>query len=214
MRRTLCLLLLALWGLGGTIDLHAALPDSARHEIYVVGHGWHAGIVVSKGAIPLEAWPEQQDFPDAAFLEVGWGDAAYYQHPDPGIGLALRAALWPTPSVLHIVGMDRPAPAYFPQSTILRVMVTADGLEALGAFFHHAYAQDEQGIVQRLGAGLYGTSRFYEGRERYHLFRNCNAWVAEALRIAGVPLSKWGIFTVGQLLGRVQDVGTVVQEVD
>jgi len=212
MRRTLCFLLLALWGLGCSTALHAALPDSARHDIFVVGHGWHAGIVVPKGAIPPNVWPEQQDFPDAAFLEVGWGDAAYYQHPDPGLGLALRAALWPTSSVLHVVGMDQPAPAYFPHSTIVRLEVTASGLRTLGRFFHTAYARDEEGTVQRLGPGWYGVSRFYAGRERYHLFRNCNAWVGNALRTAGVPIASRGVFTVEQLLNRVRAAGTVVQE--
>lgn len=194
--------------------LHAQATDTSRVSLHIVGHGWHAGIVIPRGTIPEEVWPEQQDAPDGAFLEVGWGDAAYYQHPDPGLWLALRAALWPTPSVLHIVGMERPAPAYFPRSTIVRLDIPASGLRDLGAFFHAAYARDADGTVDRLGPGLYGSSRFYAGRERYHLFRNCNAWVAEALRTAGVPLSARGVFTVGQLLERVRAVGTVVQEGD
>lgn len=216
MRLALCPLLITLGILGGIVpaDVGAQSTDGQETALYVVGHGWHAGIVVPQGAIPPDVWPAQHDVPDAAFLEVGWGDAAYYQHPDPGLGLALRAALWPTPSVLHVVGMDRPAPDYFPRSTVLRVTVSPDGLRALGAFFHAAYARDEQGDEQRLGPGLYGASRFYAGRERYHLFRNCNAWVAKALHTAGVPLSTWGVFTVGQLLSRVRDVGTVVQEAD
>ena len=208
-----CILLLAAaWSAAEGNVLHATPPDSAEHAIYVVGHGWHAGIVVSRGAIPEAAWPEQRDFPEATYLEVGWGDAAYYQHPDPGIWLALRAALWPTPSALHVVGMRRAPPAYFSPRPILRIPVTPDELRALGAFFHAAYARTDAGRAQPLGPGLYGDSRFYAGRERYHLFRNCNSWVARALREAGLSMSAQGLFTVGQLLKRVRRIGTAVPQ--
>ncbi len=82
--------------------------------IYLLSHGWHAGIVLQRAEIGDSVWPEPVDCPDAQYLEVGWGDMDYYQTPDPHQGLIFKAALLPTASVLHIVGFSGPVPAYFP----------------------------------------------------------------------------------------------------
>ncbi len=186
-------------------------PGEAR-SVYLVSHGWHAGLVLRRADVPPALWPEQQDFPAAAFLEVGWGDSAYYRAPDPGTGTLLKAGLWPTPSVLHVVGLRRPVAASFPQSEIIRVEVTAAGLAAMAAYIHAAYAREADGRAMPLGPGLYGESLFYRGRERYHVFKNCNTWAARTLRAAGCPIKPAGILTVGDLLARVRAFGEVVQE--
>ena len=50
-------------------------PDTAHpHSIYVVRQSWHTGIVVHAADVPANAWLARRDFPDAAYLEVGWGD--------------------------------------------------------------------------------------------------------------------------------------------
>ena len=69
-------------------------------SVYLVNHGWHTGIVFRRADIARAIWPEADDFPTAEYLEVGWGDSDYYQSRNPGAWLALKAALWPTPSVL------------------------------------------------------------------------------------------------------------------
>ncbi len=188
-----------------------AAPEETR-TVYLVSHGWHAGLVLRRADVPLALWPEQQDFPAAAFLEVGWGDSAYYRAPDPGIGTLLKAGLWPTPSVLHVVGLRRPVTASFPQSEIIRVEVPAAGLAAMAAYVHAAYAREADERARPLGPGLYGESLFYRARERYHVFKNCNTWTARALRAAGCPIKPAGILTVGDLLARVRAFGEVVQE--
>ncbi|MDE0205085.1 MAG: DUF2459 domain-containing protein, partial [Candidatus Tectomicrobia bacterium] len=43
--------------------------------IHVTSNGWHTAIVVPAQALADSgAIPEAADFPDAAFLEFGWGD--------------------------------------------------------------------------------------------------------------------------------------------
>ena len=72
--------------------------------IYVVAHDMHTGLVLPRADVPVALWPESQDFPQADYLEIGWGERDYYQGHDQGLRGTLKAALWPTPSVLHIVG--------------------------------------------------------------------------------------------------------------
>ena len=180
--------------------------------VYLVGHGWHAGIVLRRIEARAAHWPEQDDFPDAVFLEVGWGDRDYYQNPDPGLGDRLKGAFWPTPSTLHVVGFRREVTDFFPASEVIRIDVPEAGADSPAAFIHAAYARDEEGQPIVLGPGLYGESRFYAARERYHVFKNCNTWAARALREAGLPLRPKEILTAKDLLKQVRPFGETIQQ--
>ena len=207
--RSSCVIQIAL-----VVLLAASRPASAQQvePVYLVGHGWHAGLVIRRTEATAAQWPEQNDFPKATFLEVGWGDRDFYQDPNPGAGKMLKAGLWPTPSVLHVAGFRGEVTAYFPASEVIRLDLPEAGVDSLAAYIHRAYARDEAGRAIPLGPGLYGESRFYAGRERYHLHKNCNTWAARALRRAGVPLRPAEVLTAGDLLKQVRRFGEVIQQ--
>jgi len=191
-------------------DLPSGSDEPAR-TIYLASHGWHAGIVIRRDDIPNAVWPENRDFPDAEFLEVGWGDSDFYQTPDPHLGITIKAALVPTSSVLHIVGFSGSISAYFPDSEIIEIKLTESGFERLCRYIAASYAKDPAGNSVPLGAGLYGSSRFYLSGETYHLFKTCNVWTARALRSAGCPVTPAGTITVDNLMSRVRTFGKVIQ---
>jgi uncharacterized protein (TIGR02117 family) len=167
----------------------AAATDEARHTIYLVSHGWHTGLVLPVRGLEPAQLPWRAEFPEAAYLEIGWGERDFYQAERPGLVTALKAALLPTPAVLHVVALDRPVEEYFPASDIVPLAVTGEGLEGLLAYLRASAEYDAAGALIPLGAGLYGRSRFYAARERFHLFRTCNVWTAHALRAAGIPVA-------------------------
>jgi len=177
--------------------------------VYLVSHGWHTGIVIRRADIPAGLWPEAGDFPEAEYLEVGWGDRDYYQARDPGLWLTLKAALAPSPSVLHVVGFRSPPAAYFPASEIVELALPRRNFEPLAKYIHDAYAREDTQPVAPLGPGLYGDSRFYPARETFHLFNTCNVWTARALRAAGVPVRD-AITTEG-LMSQARRLGRLVQ---
>ena len=146
------------------------------------------------------------------YLEVGWGDADFYQTPKPHLGLTVKAALLPTTSVLHIVGFNGGITSYFPSSTIVEMEVSDAGFERLCQFIEKSYALDEAGNAIKLGKGLYGNSRFYQSREIYHICKTCNVWTAQALQTAGLPISPMCIFSVENLMSRVSRFGKVVAQ--
>ncbi|MFO7315144.1 DUF2459 domain-containing protein, partial [Rhodothermus marinus] len=53
--------------------------------------------------------------------------------------------------------------------------------------------------------GLYGReSFFYAAHGRYHLFNNCNHWVARALRAAGLPVHPGRTLTIRDLWRQIE----------
>ena len=172
--------LLATACLGPVRELYPSRSDEAFVTVHVVGHGWHTGIVIRRDDIPTEAWPEAGRFPAASFLEVGWGDRAFYESPDAGVRLALKAAVASAASVLHVAGFDRPASESFPSAEIIAIELSPRGMESLSRFVSQAYARDAAGRPIELGPGLYRGSRFYAATGRYSLVNTCNTWIAEA----------------------------------
>lgn len=177
--------------------------------IYLVSHGWHAGIVLRRSDTPQDIWPKQPDFPRGEFLEVGWGDSEYYQTPDPHLAVTLKAALLPTSSVLHMLAFNGPVAGYFVNSEVIRIELTEPGFEKLYRVIAASFARDKAGHARPLGKGLYGDSRFYRSRETYHLLNTSNVWSARALREAGCPV-KPGTLTVDHLMSQARKFGTTV----
>ena len=186
-------------------------PDEPTAAIYLVSHGWHAGLVIKRADIPAGVWPQHNEFPGAEYLEVGWGDKDYYMTPDAGLGITLKAGLLPTSSVLHVVGFNASVTQYFPHSEIIRVDLSVAGLERLCRYIENSYARDESTSSQSLGPSLYGEGLFYLSRESYHAFNTCNAWTARALREAGCPLRPVTNLRVNTLMTNVAKFGTVIQ---
>ncbi len=202
-----------LGGLSGCVAVPLAPASSeARPDartLHVVSHGWHTGIVLRGADVRADAWPARGDFPGAGYLEVGWGNRAYYQAPDAGVWLALKAAVWATPGVLHVVAFDGAVADYFSASEVIELDVSADGLRRLIDHLRASHELDGAGQPIPLGPGLYGHSRFYASRERFHLLRTCNVWVATALRQAGLALQPALTISADSLMARLRAIGRV-----
>ena len=194
------LLIVAAGCLGPVASLYPPRPGDPSTPVWVVDHGWHTGLVVERAAIPQGLWPEQEDLPPAPYLEVGWGDAAFYRAEQPGVGLAVRAALGSAGSVLHVVALPEPPERVFAGREVVEIRLSPPGVRALAQFVDESFARGERGRAPQLGPGLYGISAFYPARGRYHLLNTCNTWIADALRSAGVPITPAYAMTAGNLM--------------
>jgi uncharacterized protein (TIGR02117 family) len=180
--------------------------------VYLVSHGWHAGIVVRRADIAASTWPALRDFSDAEYLEVGWGDETFYQALNPHFGNAIAAALLPTASVLHIFGFRGSVTESFPYSEIIEIQLTTAGMQRLARHIEASHATDDAGNPTPVGPKFSRNRRFYLSRDTYHLLNTCNVWVAKALRSAGVPINPAQAITVGGLMSQARQAGEVIQE--
>jgi uncharacterized protein (TIGR02117 family) len=172
-----------------------------RVEIFVVSHGYHSGLVLSREAVAEAAGRQShaalgavsQRFAGTRWLEIGWGDEGFYRHvPDVAsltIGLAVRALFRPgNPSVVHVVGLPGHPREVFSRSDIVRIELSSGGWARMLDALEASFSKGEGGAVpQPLGPGLYGSSLFYRGVETFHVFNVCNHWAARLLSAAGVP---------------------------
>lgn len=170
-------------------------------EVFVVSHGYHAGIVVPR-ARAAEVAAANRDVRLAAvatrfaaypWLEIGWGDEGFYTSV-PTIGsltipMALRALFRPgNPSVVHVVGLAEHPRTTFGHADIVRLQLSEAGFARLLDRVDATFAErPEGGIAEPLGPGLYGPSLFYRAIGTFHLFNVCNHWIANLLDAAGVP---------------------------
>ena len=182
----------------------AADSEASGHRIWIAASGWHAGIVLSRPeAAAGRALPEAAEFPAARYLEFGWGDRRYYMAEDKSLGLALAAALAPSPSVLHLAAFSQDPETIYESDRLLALELTAEQFRRLLQSISADFERGAAARAEPLSVGLWPNSRFYAAAGRFHLFNTCNTWVAEKLRAAGLSLSARGVITAGDLMTRL-----------
>ena len=212
-------ILIALFGLLHLVTMASAdRTRMAGHgigtRIWVIDHGYHSGVIIAASDLRRAAveigrgdakagqrlrWLASR-FPQADWLEIGWGDAAFYQQTpsvsDVDLVLAAQALFWPTEAVLQVVpGWGAPETGFAGAETFA-IDLRPEGVRGLAARL--ADTVPEPAPAVGLGPSLYGSGVFYPAKLDYHLFRTCNHWVAWLLRGAGVPASPLpGTFSAG-----------------
>src|SRR5262245_55322727 len=186
----------------------AADREAPSHEparaARVVDHGSHTAIVVRRADVDPAIWPEVNDFPQAALVEIAWGDRDFYMTAEATASLAVKAALFSSGSVLHVAGLAESALSGIPAGDVVELGISGPGFDRMTGFVHDEYRRDGEGGSVRLGRGLEGGSWFYAARSRYHLFNTCNTWVTRALQHAGLDVSPAGVMTAGNVMQQVR----------
>jgi uncharacterized protein (TIGR02117 family) len=184
----------------GDSSLWPPAPGAPITEVFIVNHGYHAGIAVPPAALAEQASRRGLSalgyvatrFADFDWLEIGWGDEGFYRYVPTADSLsaamALRALFRPgNPSVLHVVGVNNDPRAMFANSEVVRVGLSDAGFARVADMLDSTFARSNGVMPQELGPGLYGTSLFFRANGAFHLFNVCNHWTARVLDAAGVP---------------------------
>jgi len=185
------------------------LPEGKKNvkRLFFANYGWHSALVMKRADIQAAILPEIRDFPDAEYLEFGWGDRAYYQAADPGFFLALKAAFFSGGSVLHVVGFKGPVAGVFSNTEMIELGASEEAFQQLVKYISQSFSRTPETSPAEVRPGLHANSRFYPATGRFHLFRTCNTWVASALHAAGFPVSPASAVTAGSLSRQVREIG-------
>ena len=94
--------------------------------------------------------------------------------------------------------------AAFGASNGFSIPVSQEGIGRLSEFLWDYLAADEQGTPRPIETGPFPQSVFYASAGTYNLSHTCNTWTAEALRVAGLPISAAGVGFAGQVLDQLR----------
>jgi uncharacterized protein (TIGR02117 family) len=174
-------------------------PESLR-SVYVVKRAWHTGVAVATADWPDRDWPVLADFPEARYLEFGWGDARFYQAQDETWWLGLRAAFFSTASALNVIGFERPTPEALRADEVVEVRLSEDGLRRLAASIE---AEFKDSAPESFGEPLRGVpepNKFYPAKRRFFFPRMCNWWTARRLHDGGCPIAAWSVVSANRVI--------------
>jgi hypothetical protein len=164
----------------GDRSLWPPAPGAPTTEVFIVSHGYHAGIIVPRAAFAEQA--SRRGLSALGYLATRFAESVT-------IALAMRALFRPgNPSVLHVVGVNGDPRAMFANSDLVRVDISDAGFVRLTDMLDATFARSKGSFMpEELGRGLYGTSLFFRANGAFHLFNVCNHWIANLLDAAGVP---------------------------
>jgi uncharacterized protein (TIGR02117 family) len=181
-------------------------PESGENNetIYVTSNGWHSAIVVSRASLPRGAIPEGADFPSALYLSLSWGDAEYFPERQPTFAMGLRAALGPTPAVVHLAGLRSHPQDVFPSDEVVQLRIPTDRFGNLVTYLDGTFARNGAKRARSIAPGLYSFSLFYRAKGEFHLLNTCNTWTARGLKAGGWPIRVSGTVSAEDLMAQVR----------
>lgn len=219
--------LLLLW-CPGCLSANRALYPPQESEpkvaVYLSSNGFHSSLAIPVHQLSPEAAPTlrrlaNRDRPptDASseelWVEVGWGDAVVYVEGMGNKAGVVAAALWPTPTVLHLWWLKGSATDHYAgfDVTLLEIELSPSGYNQLARRLEAVLREpeldpDAEGPAQTdplpvATPGIYADrSAFYPARGLYLAGHNCNHWMARTLREAGLGVTPFWAATAGNLV--------------
>jgi uncharacterized protein (TIGR02117 family) len=176
-------------------------PTAGGTAIFVCSNGWHTDFVLPVRTPDID-WSRRFPAPDFVgpvtgfdHIGIGWGNLDFYRATphweDFRIGLALRALSGSGPSALHV--QYRPAPG--PLEHCGQLAISDAQYRALADYIDGSLLDSFAGEAAVRAAPGYGaTDAFYLALGRFGLFKDCNVWVGDGLKAAGLPSGIWTPF--------------------
>lgn len=201
----------ALYFLANTLWINGQLTEPDSIDVYLVKESWHTGIMFEINDYTIEVLPALNLVKDFMYVDIGWGDADFYQTPGIDFYLAAKAILIPTPTVIRMDGYK------FSIEKIIEWREFAIKFEFSGEEFmklikfindHIVYDEGHPVITKHeVDSPVY----FIKSLEEYHLFRNCNTWAAQAISSTGIDVDTFGLVTASQLYAKFAKYGKVIK---
>lgn len=121
------------------------------------------------------------------------------------VWLAIKAALWPTKSVIHVSAFNTDPKFYYLNKTVIELKLTESNFIQLIDYVSNSLEKNNDGKLIQLGK-FNKVSRYYLSKEKYHLFKTCNVWTAKALKTSGISINPTFCLTSKGVVKRLQRI--------
>lgn len=152
-------------------------------SFYALSYSWHKGIIIPRNWLEVEMGliPVGQ----GEWLEIGWGERAYYMYDAHSATGILRAIALPSAGVMHIVPLTNDVINYMikDDENLNEYSITPSQRSQIINYIQQSFSPNA--LTQPLGHSLYGDGAFFASDYKYHLFFTCNSWVANIMNKAG-----------------------------
>ncbi len=177
-----------------TNNYEKACPE--RIPLYLESTGIHVDLILPKAHLNKE-FKEKLGLKDSVeYVGFGWGDRAFYLNTptwsDLKIGVALKALFLSSNSAMHVTPYNSKKPSW------KMVNYCSEYQYRVVQYVFKNFQQDRSGNFIRIeGLNYHANDRFYEAKGSLSIFKTCNVWVNEALKIAGIQTAQWPPFAYG-----------------
>lgn len=177
---------------------YAQSTDQDSVEIFVTSNGVHTDFVLPVTTTTID-W--RRKFPiyhfknvDSSyqFISFGWGDRKFYmqtpQWKDLTFETAITAALWPTPSAMHVEYIRH---SLKPTKSQQPIYLTTEQYKKLVTYIESSFQQENGDLKHIPNTGYTQSDTFYEANEKFYILKNCNNWVNGGLKATGLKAALW-----------------------
>ena len=175
------------------------------YSVYILKHRWHTGIIFAFSDVKDHLSFLNEEFKEAEYIEIGWGDQAYYMAEETNLGLAAKAAMWPTKSVLHVAEFEQQELRLLDKGECIPLELNSKNFSTIVSYIHASFYLSDNDKALKLGKGLYNRSWFYASIEKYHIFNTCNVWLARGLKKANVSIKPVFAISSGNVIKQLEN---------
>lgn len=193
----------------------ASLPSTknipaanAKHTIYFIYRGWHTSILLDAKLLAAQNPQLAADLKGQKYARIGWGDGDYFTGKNKSAMTAAKALVASGYSAVQLLTYDYEPFNEIPAETLVPLAITDEGMQKLMSYLGGSIAIDQQGKPVRLPAFGDAMGAFFQSKDHYSVFSNCNTWSGNALRAAGLPvanrLTAQGVFEQARFISQWQ----------
>ncbi len=194
-----------------SVSHNKILDKEGFHKIYFIKQNWHTAIVFNASEMDTILFREYNLFKEFNLIDIGWGDAEFYQSPGFDSGLAFKALFYATPSTLRVEGINITKDDYFNLSEIvIQLNVSEKQFISICKYINKTLCIEYDESTSVLSKQVDGKIIFYKANGSYHLFNTCNTWLAIGLKEAGLEIED-NIVLTEQLFNELAKIGTVIK---
>ena len=155
-------------------------PDPPAHIAWITNYGWHTEIVIPAAQATGPLAVLRSPAPWAQTLSFGFGKRTFFTLEEPGLADFVDGAI-PGPAALRLTTLRTAAHA----GQTIQLPLTPAQAEALSDGLWRSLATPTPFLVDPAHAYT-----FYDATRGYSLAYTCNAWTADTLAHAGLPIAE------------------------